>query len=82
MTRAYMRCRVSDELAQFLGGKTSISRPELTSAFWDYIKSNNLQVHYTDMQDSALRDALHICRVPTLQAILPCCRIPKTGGMC
>ena len=38
--------RVSDELSKFLGGKATISRPELTSAFWDYVKRNNLQVRH------------------------------------
>ncbi|KAK9817776.1 hypothetical protein WJX72_002037 [[Myrmecia] bisecta] len=35
--------RASPELAAFLGGRETISRPELTSAFWAYVKANDLQ---------------------------------------
>ncbi len=36
--------RCTPELAEWLGGREEISRPELTSFFWDYVKRNELQV--------------------------------------
>lgn len=36
--------RVSPELGTWLGGMTEISRPQLTAAFWKYVKENGLQV--------------------------------------
>ena len=36
--------KVSAELASWLGGVTEISRPQLTAAFWKYVKDNGLQV--------------------------------------
>lgn len=36
--------RVSPELGTWLGGVTEISRPQLTAAFWKYVKENGLQV--------------------------------------
>ncbi|KAK9842825.1 hypothetical protein WJX74_002974 [Apatococcus lobatus] len=35
--------RVSPELGAWLGGVTAISRPQLTAAFWKYVKENGLQ---------------------------------------
>ena len=34
--------RVSPELAEWLGGQTSISRPQLTKYFWAYAKVGNM----------------------------------------
>lgn len=36
--------RCTPELSEWLGGREEISRPELTSFFWDYVKRNELQV--------------------------------------
>lgn len=38
--------RVSPELGTWLGGVTEIARPQLTAAFWKYVKENELQVSF------------------------------------
>lgn len=37
-------CRTSDEMAAWLGGQEIMSRPQITSFFWAYIKTQNLLV--------------------------------------
>lgn len=35
--------RVSEQMAAWLGGRTSLSRPELTKYMWEYVKGRGLQ---------------------------------------
>ena len=35
--------RVSEEMSRWLGGRTSLSRPELTKYMWEYVKGRGLQ---------------------------------------
>ena len=77
--------RVSDELAQFLGGKTSISRPELTSAFWEYVKSNNLQVRqgsHAKVAQFTRSGCISATDSASAAQCFACCRILRTDGRC
>lgn len=40
----WMVCRTTDEMAVWLGGQEIMSRPQITSFFWEYIKTKNLLV--------------------------------------
>ena len=55
--------KVSEELSEWLGGLTEISRPELTKRFWAYAKEKELLVGYAAWLSTAWTDnqgpALH-----------------------
>lgn len=58
---------VSDELSSWLGGKTSISRPELTTYFWKYVKGDDAErFHHVGTWLSCITVCLNDCICPLM----------------